>query len=86
MSKQPSEKASELEQPRTKRAAVLLLGDIADTTWRMFVPTIGFTLMGWYLDGLLGVKPLLMVIGIVIGSTIASLLVYRQLQKISRMK
>lgn len=84
MSKKPSLEAPASEQPRTKRAATLLLGDIADTTWRMFIPTIGMTLLGWYGDSTFGTKPILMVIGIIVGSAVAIWLIYRQLQKISR--
>jgi F0F1-type ATP synthase assembly protein I len=57
----------------------VLLITIADTTWRMFVPTIGFTIAGVALDNALPTKPWLTVAGVVIGATVALALVVRQL-------
>ena len=62
----------------------VLLGTIGDTTWRMFVPSIGFTLLGVWLDGQLSTKPWLMIIGIALGALGAVLLVRRQLVNIKR--
>ena len=45
MSKQPTGDTEE-QLPPTKNAAILLLGDIADTTWRMFLPTIAGIVVG----------------------------------------
>jgi len=52
----------------------------ADTTWRMFVPMVGFTLLGVWADRHFGSKPWLMVIGIVVGVIGAILLIRNQLQ------
>lgn len=52
---------------------------IGDTTWRMFVPTIGLLLIGRAVDDEFGIKPLGMILGIVAGSIIAAILVMRQL-------
>jgi hypothetical protein len=60
--------------------AVLLIGIIADTTWRMFVPTIGATILGVYLDTQLSTKPWLTTLGIIVGTSIALALVLRQLR------
>lgn len=62
---------------------ILLLGTIGDTTWRMFVPTIGLTVAGVYADKSFGTKPWLSAIGVVLGAVIAGLLVKRQLQKVN---
>ena len=59
--------------------AVSIATTIADTTWRMFVPTIGLLLIGRAVDDEFGVKPLGMILGIVAGSIIAAILVMRQL-------
>lgn len=83
MSKQPN-RAEEPTQPTTTSPAVLVLGDIADTTWRMFIPTIGCTMLGLYLDKQLHTAPWLMVGGIIIGTFIAAMLVRRQLTKVNR--
>lgn len=82
MGKQPNEAPDNHQSPRTKSAAVLLLGDIADTTWRMFIPTIGLTFLGSYLDTQWHTKPAMLIMGIVIGTALAVLLVRRQLKRI----
>jgi len=56
-----------------------IMGTLADTTWRMFVPTIGLTTLGFTIDKTYGTKPWLMIIGIVLGAVIAGMLVKRQL-------
>lgn len=60
----------------------LLVGTIADTTWRMFVPAIGFTMLGVKLDEQYGTKPWLMFAGIIVGSVMAFLLVKKQINNI----
>lgn len=82
MSTSPNEKGESPTPPPEKSTVVLLLGDIGDTTWRMFVPTIGFTLVGLYVDSQLHTKPWCMIAGIIIGSVCAGYLVKRQLQKV----
>lgn len=63
----------------------VLLGTIGDTTWRMFVPSIGLTLLGVWLDGHYGTRPWLMFLGIVLGCGGAVLLVRRQLAAIRKL-
>lgn len=55
---------------------------IADTTWRMFVPSVGFTLLGVWADAEWNTKPWLMAVGIVIGAVSAYLLVSRQIARL----
>ena len=81
MSQSPQKRDASSKAPQS--TAVLLIGDIADTTWRMFVPAVGFSLLGVWADKQFGTKPWLLVLGIVIGVTIAGLLVVRQLKKIN---
>ena len=57
---------------------------IADTTWRMFVPSVAFTLLGEGADSQMHTKPWLMVAGIVVGAASAYLLVPRQIDKLKR--
>jgi len=61
--------------------SLYLIATMADTTWRMFVPTIGLLLVGKALDDRLGTKPLLLLTGIVVGGAIAAYLIKRQLRK-----
>ena len=70
-----------------------ILATIGDTTWRMFVPSIGFTLLGVWADtriltftGESATKPWFMVAGIVIGCLGAVLLVKKQLADIKTRK
>lgn len=53
--------------------------DMADTTWRMFVPTVGLLLVGRVVDKHFGTKPWYMIAGITLGSILAAVLVRRQL-------
>lgn len=57
----------------------MLLMTIGDTTWRMFVPSVGLTLFGVWLDGQFGTKPWLMTLGIIFGFAGAFLLVKKQI-------
>ncbi len=71
------------KQPQ-KNAAVLLLGTIADTTWRMFVPAVGVTVIGVMSDRFFDTTPWLTIVGIVTGSSLSALLVTRQIKQIKR--
>lgn len=58
-----------------------MLTTIGDTTWRMFVPIVGLLLVGNAIDTHLHTAPLWLLIGVVIGSVIAGILIKRQLTK-----
>jgi hypothetical protein len=64
----------------------MILVTLGDTTWRMFVPSIGFTLLGVWLDGQFGTKPWLMTSGIILGLAGAVLLVRKQLSDLKSRK
>jgi hypothetical protein len=70
--------------PPDHSTVVLLLGTIGDTTWRMFVPTIGLTVLGLLADKQLHTMPWMMIVGIVTGSLLAYLLVRRQIKKVKQ--
>lgn len=68
------------EGPRKQGSDILFtFATIGDTTWRLFVPSVGLMLVGIWLDQVLGTKPWLMIAGLVLGSVIAILLVKKQL-------
>lgn len=69
--------------PPDKSTVVLLLGTIGDTTWRMFVPTIGLTILGLFIDKQLLTTPWIMIAGIIIGTVLAAGLVRRQIKKVN---
>ena len=75
-----SDSSTELDTVR------VLLGTIGDTTWRMFVPSVGFTLLGVWLDSVFGLKPWLMIAGIILGFTMAVILVKRQVDSASKLE
>lgn len=76
-------KTDQDDQPSSKEPshAMMLLGTIGDTTWRMFVPTIGLLLLGDYLDRSFQTKPLLLLVGVITGMIISGLLIMRQLKE-----
>lgn len=70
--------------PPKSSTVILLLTTMGDTTWRMFVPTIGLFLLGFWADGQFETKPWMAVAGIVIGSLIAALLIRNQLRNVKK--
>lgn len=61
--------------------SLYLIASMADTTWRMFVPTIGLLLIGNALDEHWNTKPWLLLSGVVLGGIVAAYLVKLQLAK-----
>ena len=82
MSKQSRDTSGVPEQPTRKYSVVLLLGDIADTAWRMFVPVIGLTILGLLADKQYHTTPYLLILGLILGCVLAALLVRNQLKRI----
>lgn len=68
-------------QPKSSTGnQVLIVGTFLDTTWRMFVPILVFSLLGYAVDTSLSTKPIATIAGISIGS-LSSLLLVRRLYK-----
>lgn len=68
------------EPPKEPQAVMLLLGTIAGTTWRMFIPIVGLLLVGDWVDRSLDTRPWLMLVGAGIGAAISTLLIRKQLK------
>lgn len=68
-----------------KHSTVLLMLTIADTTWRLFVPLVGSTILGLLADKQLGTKPWVMIIAMVVGAIAAFLLVRIQIKKVKQL-
>lgn len=68
-------------KPDSADTAQLLL-TMADTTWRMFIPTALFVSGGIFADLNLGTAPWLTFVSVVIGLASSVLLVRKQLRKI----
>ena len=64
------------------RSNVTLMFAVLDTTWRMFIPSTGFMMLGVWLDGQYGVKPWYTVAGTLFGLLCSVLLVKKQLREI----
>lgn len=69
------------ETPPEKSSTVVFMA-IADTTWRMFVPSVGCTFLGIWGDSKFGTTPWLLFTGMVIGFLIAGLAVRLQYKKL----
>lgn len=79
MSEPSSEQRRKTSREATPESSIIpLMTTIGDTTWRMFVPAIGFTLLGVWCDHVWHTKPWLMIVGIALGFLGAYLLVSRQ--------
>jgi len=76
----PKGKDGQKMPPKSSSTVILLT--IADTTWRMFVPSIGLTFAGLWLDGKLHTTPWLLFTGSILGLIIAALAVRIQYKKL----
>jgi hypothetical protein len=59
----------------------VIMGTIADTTWRMFTPVIGLLILGIWLDNKTHHKPWFTLAGVLIGFAISIALVALQYRK-----
>lgn len=75
---------TDISVSKTDNSATLLMKTMAGTTWRVFLPTIGLTLFGLWLDNVINMKPWLTFGGIAIGVIIAVVLVWLQVAKIKQ--
>ena len=63
---------------------MILARTMIGTMWRMFLPTIGLTLLGLWLDSVSGMKMRWLLAGIISGATISVILVVLQIAKIKQ--
>lgn len=63
-------------------AMMILARTMIGTMWRMFLPTIGLTLLGLWLDNVSGTKMRWLLAGIISGAIISVILVALQIAKI----
>jgi hypothetical protein len=71
--------------PPSSSTVILLMLTISDTTWRLFVPSVGLTIVGLLLDKQFHTKPWLMIAGIIVGVALAILLVRMQMKKVKKL-
>ncbi len=67
-----------------RSAAILLLTTVLDTTWRAFVPTIGGTFVGVFLDTTFRTVPVITITMIALGFTTSIILVMMQIKAVKR--
>lgn len=78
-------KNEEQKSTMPKSSDVLLLfATVADTTWRLFVPTLGGVVLGIWLDQTIQTRPLWTIIGVICGTIVSLGLVYLQLKGVKR--
>ena len=65
-------------------AMMILARTMIGTMWRMFLPTIGLTLLGLWLDNVSGVKMIWLLAGVISGAIISVILVAFQIAKIKQ--
>ena len=65
-------------------AMMILARTMIGTMWRMFLPTIGLTLLGLWLDNVSGTKMRWLLAGIISGAIISVTLVALQIAKIKQ--
>lgn len=66
------------ESDDKSESLMIVFGTVASTTWRMFVPVMGLTLVGYLLDKVFATLPLYVFVGLGLGIVIATLLVVVQ--------
>ena len=83
MSKLPHDSTSAGDGNKKYRRSEMLglITSMADTTWRMFIPTVGLLLCGNVLDETLDTRPWYMLVGAAVGGWIAAILIKKQIAK-----
>ena len=78
-----SNRDADIPSAPTASTVLLLLGTVGDTTWRLFIPAIGGTVLGLWVDNTYDTTPWATVIGVLVGCAVAVSLVYMQVRKVS---
>lgn len=76
--------ASTTGAPSQGGSAGGVLASLADTTWRVAVPTVLFSALGIALDNKLDTMPLCTLIGLIVGLAAAGALVWHQIQNVTK--
>lgn len=68
----------------SKQTVILLISTLADTTWRLFVPTVLGCILGVWADNSIDSKPWFSIIGTMAGILLSVLLVRAQIKRIDK--
>ncbi len=63
---------------------LVLFGTVADTTWRMFVPTLLGLALGIWADSAFDTKPLFTLTGVILGVVVCLGLIYAQMKGVDK--
>lgn len=73
------------KQPKQSTdSQILIVATFFDTTWRMFIPILATTLIGYVIDKKLGSIPIGILSGLGLGLVIAILLVWQQYKSVKK--
>lgn len=78
----PTQKDTKTEKPKSVSDNVSLLRTMADTSWRMLIPSAVFVAGGLYGDLHWGTKPWLTLFSVVLGLIVSVLLIKNQISKV----
>ncbi len=81
MGKKPNSDTDNVAVPHSESSALVLIMSMADTTWRMFGPTLPLIMLGNWLDSTYATKPLFLIMGATLGGLLAALLIRAQLRR-----
>lgn len=68
----------------TKSVMLTMFVTVADTTWRMFVPTLSGVGLGIWGDKTWETTPLLTILGVMVGAVLSFGLVYIQIRRVKK--
>ena len=70
--------------PKSVHSIIPVLARLTMIGWFVGVSIAGGALLGWWLDGLIGSKPLLLVVGILLGIAVALVGMMRMLSDLGK--
>lgn len=65
---------------------MLILATALDTTWRVFIPPIGGTFLGIWLDHTFNITPVATIVCLILGTIVSLLLIVKQLRDVQGYK
>jgi F0F1-type ATP synthase assembly protein I len=77
-------KRAKLSSKQTSHAVFVFAVTALDTTWRIFVPTLGGVFLGIGLDAWSRTAPVATIICLILGFTLSTILIIRQLTNVRK--